>query len=88
MVGSKEGSSWSLHQQHGIRHAMYSSLHNFHCMRINRAVGLGIAIVVLKLLLFPVIVGMEDLLVAAFHAGEVVMKKVELTASTATLFLQ
>jgi hypothetical protein len=56
-------------------------------MRINRAVGLGVTIVVLKLLMFSVISGMEDFLIATFRAGEVVMQKVEFVASSADALL-
>ena len=42
-------------------------------MRINRAVGLGVAIVVLKLLMFGVVAGMESFLITAFQTGEVML---------------
>lgn len=49
-------------------------------MRINRAIGLGIAIVVLKLLMFSVMVGMESFLITAFKNGEVVLQSAQVGA--------
>lgn len=46
-------------------------------MRINRAIGLGIAIVVLKLLMLGVVVGFESFLVTAFKAGEVILESAQ-----------
>lgn len=50
-----------------------------HGMRINRAVGLGVAIVVLKLLMFGVVVGMESFLVTAFQTGELMLFELQQT---------
>jgi len=49
-------------------------------MRINRAIGLGIAIIVLKLLMFGVMVGFESLLITAFETGEVMLQSAQVEA--------
>ena len=43
-------------------------------MRINRALGLGIAIVMLKLLMLGVMVGFESFLITAFKTGEMILQ--------------
>ena len=61
---------------------------NLFFMRINRAIGLGIGILVLHMMMSEVFNGFEDTLLATFDTTQAALGVVEQSISTSTFSIQ